>query len=114
MDNLDNFLANLTTHPGIYQMLDEKGGVLYIGKAKNLKKRVSSYFRRQLDVKTLQLTAQIKSIEVTVTRNEREALLLESNLIKAEKPRYNIIEEAKKKAVNFTGLIPVPGKRGML
>lgn len=72
-------------------MLDEKGKVLYVGKAKNLKKRVSSYFQRALDGKTQQLVSQIDSIQVTITRNEREALLLESNLIKAERPRYNII-----------------------
>lgn len=72
-------------------MLDIKGRVLYVGKAKNLKKRVTSYFQRQLDAKTLQLIKHIHSIEVTITRNEREALLLESNLIKSEKPRYNIL-----------------------
>ncbi len=72
-------------------MLDESGQVLYVGKAKNLKKRVTSYFKRQLDAKTLQLVKQVHSISVTVTRNEREALLLESNLIKAEKPRYNVL-----------------------
>lgn len=72
-------------------MLDASGKVIYIGKAKNLKKRVSSYFHRQLDNKTLQLVKQIHSIQVTITRNEREALLLESNLIKELLPRYNII-----------------------
>lgn len=72
-------------------MLDGKGVVLYVGKAKNLKKRVTSYFRRALDTKTQQLVKHIKSIEVTVTRNEREALLLENNLIKELRPRYNVI-----------------------
>lgn len=85
------FLANLTTRPGVYSMLDGAGRVLYVGKAKNLKKRVNSYFKRQLDAKTLQLVKKIHSIEVTVTRNEREALLLESNIINAEQPRYNVI-----------------------
>lgn len=72
-------------------MLDVGGEVLYVGKAKNLKKRVSSYFHRQLDSKTQQLVRQIASIQVTVTRNEREALLLESNLIKELEPKYNVI-----------------------
>ncbi len=88
---LKHFIDNLTALPGVYRMLDAKGQILYIGKAKNLKKRVSSYFRGAHDTKTLQLVGQIDSIQVTVTRNEREALLLENNLIKAEKPRYNII-----------------------
>jgi len=91
MSALEPFLANLTTLPGVYAMLDAKGVVLYVGKAKNLKKRVTTYFRRALDTKTQQLVKQIKSIEVTVTRNEREALLLENNLIKELQPRYNII-----------------------
>jgi excinuclease ABC subunit C len=59
-------------------MVDETGKILYVGKAKNLKKRVTSYFKRQLDAKTLQLVRQIHHIDVTVTRNEREALLLET------------------------------------
>lgn len=90
-DTLNSFIQTLTTRPGVYSMVNVAGEVIYVGKAKNLKKRVSSYFHRQLDSKTLQLVKQIHSIEVTVTRNEREALLLESNLIKALKPRYNVI-----------------------
>jgi len=72
-------------------MRDKKDTVLYVGKAKNLKKRLSSYFQRQLDSKTIQLIKQVHAIEVTLTRNEREALLLENNLIKDLQPKYNII-----------------------
>ncbi len=89
--DIENFLRNLTTRPGVYSMLDADGKVIYVGKAKNLKKRVTSYFQRSLDSKTLTLVKQIQSIEVTVTRNEREALLLESNLIKQWMPKYNVI-----------------------
>lgn len=91
MKNFDPFLQQLTTQPGVYLMLDKLNRVLYVGKAKNLKKRVSNYFKGAKDAKTIQLVNQIDTIEVTVTRNEREALLLESNLIKSEKPRYNVI-----------------------
>lgn len=87
----DNFLANLTTLPGVYQMRNKGGKVLYVGKAKNLKKRVNSYFKGPQDTKTIRLVNQITSIDITVTRNEREALLLENNLIKELKPRYNVI-----------------------
>lgn len=86
------FLANLTEKPGIYQMLDSKGSVLYVGKAKNLKKRVASYFRNKgLNNKTVVLVSRISQIEVTVTSTETEALLLEHNLIKSHRPPYNIL-----------------------
>ncbi|MBV1876729.1 MAG: excinuclease ABC subunit UvrC [Pseudomonadales bacterium] len=85
------FLKHLTTCPGVYRMLDGEDGVLYVGKAKNLKNRVSSYFRAtSLDGKTLALVAKIQQIEVTVTNSETEALLLEQSLIKTLRPPYNI------------------------
>lgn len=85
------FLKNLTSNPGVYQMLGEKGDVLYVGKARNLKKRVSSYFRGNQSIKTTSLIKQTKKVEVIVTNSENEALLLENNLIKKLKPRYNIL-----------------------
>ncbi|MGZ4959795.1 MAG: excinuclease ABC subunit UvrC [Methylomonas sp.] len=85
------FLKTLTKRPGIYKMLDAKGEIIYIGKAKNLKNRVSSYFRSQsAPPKQTAMVAKVASIEVTVTHTEGEALLLESQLIKRHKPRYNI------------------------
>ncbi len=86
------FLANLSHHPGVYQMLDEKGKVLYVGKAKDLKKRISSYFSNTIkDPKTSSLIEQIKDIDFTITHNESEAVLLECNLIKKHQPRYNVL-----------------------
>ena len=86
-----SFLANLTSRPGVYQMIDHEGEVLYVGKARHLKSRVSSYFRASgLTSKTLAMVNKIHDIRVTVTRGETEALLLEQNLIKSLKPPYNI------------------------
>ena len=86
------FLKQLTQRPGIYQMFGENGDVLYVGKAKNLRKRVSSYFRRTgLAPKTQALVRRIANIDVTVTQTEIEALLLEQNLIKQNRPPFNIL-----------------------
>lgn len=86
------FLTELTRRPGVYQMLDDAGKVLYVGKAKNLKNRVSSYFRNTgLSIKTQSLMAKAVDVQVTVTASETEALLLEQNLIKSLKPPYNIL-----------------------
>ncbi|MDO6564622.1 excinuclease ABC subunit UvrC [Amphritea sp. 1_MG-2023] len=87
-----SFLARLTRRPGIYQMFNQRGEILYVGKAKNLKNRVSSYFRSTgLNVKTQALVSRIADIQVTVTHSETEALLLEQNLIKTNRPPYNIL-----------------------
>lgn len=86
------FLQNVGQGPGIYQMFDPDGALLYVGKAKNLKKRLSSYFRSTgLSIKTEAMMQKVSDIQVTVTFTENEALILESNLIKDHKPRYNIL-----------------------
>jgi len=89
--DVESFLKALTTRPGIYKMLDAQGDIIYIGKAKNLKNRVSSYFKSQsASIKQQTMVARIAAIEVTVTHTEGEALLLECQQIKHFKPRYNI------------------------
>ena len=85
------FLKQVTRKPGVYVMLDEASSALYVGKAKNLRNRLSSYFRATgLTTKTMALVSRICQIDVTVTATEREALLLEQNLIKQYKPPYNL------------------------
>ncbi len=85
-------VASLTHRPGVYRMLNAKGQVIYVGKARDLKKRVSSYFHRtHTDLKTSSMMQLVKGVEVTVTNTEAEALILEYNLIKRHKPRFNVV-----------------------
>lgn len=86
------FLADASQQSGIYQMFGEDGNILYVGKAKNLKARLSSYFRKTgVSGKTAALVSRIRRVEVTITSTEAEALILEQNLIKANRPPYNIL-----------------------
>ncbi|GAB2873698.1 excinuclease ABC subunit UvrC [Microbulbifer echini] len=86
------FLSTVTRKPGVYQMFDADNHILYVGKAKNLRNRLASYFRSSgLTTKTMALVQKIGSIEVTVTRSETEALVLEQSLIKSQRPPYNVM-----------------------
>ena len=93
--NFKNFLANLPVNSGVYSMYDLNDQVIYIGKAKNLKNRIKSYFYansyKNYNSKLNALVTEIKNIEITVTKNEIEALLLENKLINQFKPKYNVI-----------------------
>jgi excinuclease ABC subunit C len=90
--DLDSFLAALPAKPGVYRMLAGDDTILYVGKARHLRNRVSSYFHGRTHAdKTLALLAQVKRLEVTITTSETEALLLEFNLIKRHRPRYNVL-----------------------
>lgn len=87
-----DFLKTVPHQPGVYRMLNEKEQIIYVGKAKDLRNRVSSYFRGNIaNSRTFAMVKQIQGVEITVTNTEAEALLLENNLIKRHKPRYNIL-----------------------
>lgn len=92
-DEILNIVHNMPESPGVYQYFNEEGTIIYVGKAKNLKKRVSSYFNRDLShtPKTQVLVKQIRNLKYIVVNSEQDALLLENNLIKKYQPRYNIL-----------------------
>ena len=89
-DKLKNKVRQFPSSPGVYVMRDSRGKVIYVGKAKNLKSRASSYFTGDKDIKTRFLVEKAKDIEAILTATEYEALVLENNLIKRHSPRYNI------------------------
>lgn len=92
-DSLRELRFSIPEDPGIYKYLDEKNRIIYVGKAKNLRKRVNSYFTKQhsIDYKTRILVSRIRDIQYTITNTEREALILENSLIKQYQPRYNVM-----------------------
>ncbi|MBI4835651.1 MAG: excinuclease ABC subunit UvrC [Candidatus Abawacabacteria bacterium] len=100
-DHIKVLLKELSTQPGIYKMLDKDKQVIYVGKAKNLRKRVKSYFQTKKDLspKVAVMREKIVTIECTITRSELEALVLETNLIKSMRPRYNILMKDDKSYV---------------
>ncbi|GAL15283.1 excinuclease ABC subunit C [Vibrio astriarenae] len=86
------FLKTVTSQPGVYRMYNIDSDVIYVGKAKDLKKRLSSYFRKKIDSeKTKALVSHIAKIDVTITHTETEALILEHNYIKQYLPKYNVL-----------------------
>jgi len=92
LKSLKKYANRLTTKPGIYMMLNSNDVVIYVGKAKNLKNRVSSYFTHtKKTAKTDAILEKIHKIEFTITQTEREALILENSLIKEHKPKFNVL-----------------------
>src|SRR3954466_13828572 len=114
--SLEDKLKNLPVSPGVYLHKDEAGKIIYVGKAKNLRNRVRSYFQsgRGHDRKTRELVRRIRDLEFIITDNEVEALVLESNLIKQHKPRYNILLKDDKQYPHLKLTINEPFPRVMI
>ena len=92
ISKLKNIVESMPERPGSYQFFDKEGNIIYVGKAKNLKRRVSSYFLKEVDrFKTKVLVSKIHNITYTVVNTEEDALLLENSLIKKYNPKYNIL-----------------------
>lgn len=106
-----SFLKTVPNRPGSYQMYSDENTVIYVGKAKDLKKRLSSYFLKDVNKKTLALISHIHHIEFTITFSEAEALILENNLIKKYQPHYNILLRDDK---SYPYLILTKGKHPAL
>ncbi|WP_260200174.1 excinuclease ABC subunit UvrC [Candidatus Regiella insecticola] len=101
------FLKTVTSQSGVYRMYDAEGAVIYVGKAKNLKKRLTHYFGIQNNLKTKSLVKNIVQIDVTITHTETEALLLEHNYIKLHQPRYNVLLRDDKSYPFYFFLVPI-------
>jgi len=103
MSEIEEKLAQLSSGPGVYLMKDEQGEILYVGKAANLKKRVTSYFRNPAnkDLKTGVLAARIATFDTVLTATEKEALILEATLVKRHQPRYNVILKDDKRFLSL-------------
>jgi len=105
---LKGIVLNLPESPGIYQYLNTEGVIIYVGKAKNLKRRVSSYFNKEHEPgKTRVLVSKIADIRYIVVNTEEDALLLENNLIKKYRPRYNVLLKDDKTSAFKTNIFPV-------
>lgn len=115
---LKGIVANLPEKPGIYQYLNTEGTIIYVGKAKNLKKRVYSYFSKEHEPgKTRVLVSKIADIRYIVVNTEEDALLLENNLIKKYKPRYNVLLRMTRHTLLFaykTSIFPEFSEQGRL
>ena len=99
---IKNEILSLPKSSGVYKMIDNSGNILYVGKAKNLKKRVTSYSKlNNQSQRILRMISQVNSLDIIITNSEVEALLLESNLIKKHKPRYNVLLKDDKSFPNI-------------